>query len=1769
VLTSINQIKVDIGSEKTLTLDAAILGEAQRQCFAQIFPLPRPQVFTLFGCEIKSSTHGALIIHGTFAQLFPRKNVEADVCLFDSGTARHAVVRIPVPQNADAAFAYLSQYSVDEGDLVDPEKEAPTTSLGEYIENVTFSSTKSMIFSTFDYTADENARSSYPFAGPEEFPVEHVRKGLNFAADISLDKEDGDLDEFVGARLVPTGLDFEPPPYWCLVHAYDGSSVEQRPVFRFTRPIKNATLPIVDQKLVLSLEDMSIVLELARPLGGRRGPQILVDGTVKVSSNTLSVTAAFDYYYSQLSLLFRGCPTLGELLSQFNLGLDGLPDALLSIQLSRLMMLVDLDPTSVSAISFELTTKTDIDLIKGVISLKPTLAMQIDDPFDAELRSFEGSLKGDWTFEDVKFETEVGYPGLWFYAGMKKGEEASTKKLADRLFPGVNLPELTFKNMWIEGSIKERSLSATIEAEVREATGTTWGFRAPPEISLWCALECPPAGEGQPPPAGEGQPKKSIVLSACSVEFNLPLAGVNIFLSGEYVDGQDGLQFDGSTGPGQKIKIGELINDLAGKFNADTTPVPDAIKTLVFTNLALSFNTSKQKSFRFTGEARLEIEGTPCEISLTVELADKDANGKYQKRFAGTLKAGGVQFQLKVEAGKGGAELLATWEKSPGALELDLGALGSSPELSYVKDLLTPPKEANLTLNLGENNKVKRLAIDLTLDNGAKAELRLAQDPAAKEPSWIVALGLQPTKITTRNMSQGLGALGKMLDPYDITLNDLLVVVANADSPKDQKLTLAGNPVTKGFLLKGVLEFGGTSFRKPFECRLGEDKPKALPGPSTGGSPAPVSTVPSVAPASPPAVSSTNGEVKEANNNVPVGRTIGPVTFRKARLESRGERVYLLLDASLGSGGLALDLTGFNVNFPLKDIRNPATLVANIGVGLDGLSIAYSNPPLTISGGLIRTDGTLPYKGPVFRGHLLIKAETFQITVLGCYGNIEVGTDKKLTPSLFLYGVYAGMLGGPPPFYVTGLALGGGYNSRMLLPKVEEVAEFPLVKAVTDPASFATSPNDAITKITEKIVPSPGDYWLAIGVKFDSFKMADSFALFSVSFGTRLQFALLGLTKLTLPQGAKRDEAALYAELAIRAVLDPDAGVFSIEGRLTQSSYVLSKQLHLTGGFAFFVWFGNSTEAGDFVISLGGYHHDFPPPAHYPVVPRVGIRGQIDRLTVVGEAYLAITPSCVMAGQRLEAVFETDVIVVAFVAYADFLIAWAPFHYDARIGIGISVALQELRSFKLEVFASLHIWGPPFAGIAEVMLATLSFAVEFGDQSKAKPDPLEWDQFQKAFLPSPDSNGNGGGLSTIRITEGLVREVKREKEKVAYRIVNPYELMIETDSVVPCSEVGLAGLDLRLMSLLNDVSRIPTSGKNLIIVAAVNNVLHFRFFDGDGKVVVDTDEKSLSEQAWQIKKLREQLKSLWPPHELTWSDKERVITAVTSIVGHTRLAGVTSQRSAARIGIRPMAATALKSSHLVSIKRNGVGVEPRFKPVQWSRKNYPEALWSDKAATGKPDAGMIKDVPSGVVLRVGPTEPTCRLGPFLIEKFQYEEIKPKKKIPWSLAAQVPTPITKEALSEVLARRLRDDKPRRNHIRDCLVNCWNGPELQLVSWGDGSKVPISGNNLVIVGTDSGGLLHIRIFDAAGNRVTDADQSQLPITQAAAISALKQQIPGLLPPHVLTDAEKARVITQATSIAGDTRWNEFALTKTSEKPFEYFQAPPTCAALGQSL
>lgn len=94
--------------------------------------------------------------------------------------------------------------------------------------------------------------------------------------------------------------------------------------------------------------------------------------------------------------------------------------------------------------------------------------------------------------------------------------------------------------------------------------------------------------------------------------------------------------------------------------------------------------------------------------------------------------------------------------------------------------------------------------------------------------------------------------------------------------------------------------------------------------------------------------------------------------------------------------------------------------------------------------------------------------------------------------------------------------------------------------------------------------------------------------------------------------------------------------------------------------------------------------------------------------------------------------------------------------------------------------------------------------------------------------------------------------------------------------------LGLDGFDLQLM--LNDAKNIRKKGRNLIVMALVDEVLYFRVFNGNGRMVVDTDEKKRTEKARQIKDLRCQLEGLWPPHDLTESEKDKIRTALTSIL---------------------------------------------------------------------------------------------------------------------------------------------------------------------------------------------------------------------------------------------------------------------------------------------
>lgn len=131
-----------------------------------------------------------------------------------------------------------------------------------------------------------------------------------------------------------------------------------------------------------------------------------------------------------------------------------------------------------------------------------------------------------------------------------------------------------------------------------------------------------------------------------------------------------------------------------------------------------------------------------------------------------------------------------------------------------------------------------------------------------------------------------------------------------------------------------------------------------------------------------------------------------------------------------------------------------------------------------------------------------------------------------------------------------------------------------------------------------------------------------------------------------------------------------------------------------------------------------------------------------------------------------------------------------------------------------------------------------------------------------------------------------LHEVQPVKALIDYLRTNPkLDNPDGTEDKEPVSRpVGLDAFELQLMPSQKDARGIRREGKNRVVLALVNDVLCFRIFDGDGRIVVNTDEKRRTGKARQIKDLRSQLGCLWPPHELTGSEKDKILTALTSIL---------------------------------------------------------------------------------------------------------------------------------------------------------------------------------------------------------------------------------------------------------------------------------------------
>ena len=262
---------------------------------------------------------------------------------------------------------------------------------------------------------------------------------------------------------------------------------------------------------------------------------------------------------------------------------------------------------------------------------------------------------------------------------------------------------------------------------------------------------------------------------------------------------------------------------------------------------------------------------------------------------------------------------------------------------------------------------------------------------------------------------------------------------------------------------------------------------------------------------------------------------------------------------------------------------------------------------------------------------------------------------------------------------------------------LSKFGDYPLIQAL-DIAAKPQRPDGAAARSSASYFPMhKGTFWFAAGLSFNSFALVDGIAVVGVQIGDGLDINLLGLARMALP----RPQVALVSiEVALLVRFSSSEGVLWVQGQLTDNSWLLYPDIKLTGGFAYVIWF-KGEHAGEFVLTLGGYHPDFHRDG-YPVgaAPRPALEHRQHHHRSRPAATSRSRSEALMAGGDFEASATLGPAWAEVKFGAHGIVYFDPFHYDvsayARIAAGVTIdtwLFGEI-TISISVGARIDVEGP-------------------------------------------------------------------------------------------------------------------------------------------------------------------------------------------------------------------------------------------------------------------------------------------------------------------------------------------------------------------------------------------------------------------------------------------------------------------------------------------
>ncbi|KAH7258883.1 uncharacterized protein BKA55DRAFT_536598 [Fusarium redolens] len=631
-------------------------------------------------------------------------------------------------------------------------------------------------------------------------------------------------------------------------------------------------------------------------------------------------------------------------------------------------------------------------------------------------------------------------------------------------------------------------------------------------------------------------------------------------------------------------------------------------------------------------------------------------------------------------------------------------------------------------------------------------------------------------------------------------------------------------------------------------------------------------------------------ESPESQETTKFDKRVNGVTITNVGLDydAKGQKIKVKFTARMTVGPMDGELINFSMiiklprgeRIDLTDWRN-----LDIDMGLDGLSLAMTGSNLNVAGTLhrIKVEGDdISITG--FEGGVSVKLKKYQFVGFGSYKSVK--TKQEEFVSLMAYALLKGPMLKTGLVELSGISGGFGFGSKLEIPSITEIHKFPLlVDPDTDPMVMFDRLRG--TGDTKYMTETNGANWVAAGVLGTACELIDVRAVLTIPLDPSAgELAIVGTASGQFPRDAKPGKALAAIKINFQGSIDMSRGSMLFQGRIADGSFILFDDCVLTGGFAVGAWFGTSPQAGDWCISIGGWHPAYQPPDHYPKgLPRMGLSwtyGKDKCLSLSGQAYAAVTPEALMGGLAVRVKYEKWSCGAEFDFRTDLILYLHPLHYNAKFHVHASLwyeldAWVLRKKFTKSLGADLTVSGPPFGGVVEFKLTVITIRVKFGEH-QSKPDRLDFGDFMTVVLKNAETDHVFALESGAMTLEKVPAEAQTPKSSW---IVRGGSLAFSITSRVPTTSIEFEGAQDPKRQLGGRIFARPmqlfssSSGLTANIKASVHKI--------------NTNGEDLSE-GFFFEVLREQLPaSLWGSYDgntdamLGGTSRESTVTHATGL----------------------------------------------------------------------------------------------------------------------------------------------------------------------------------------------------------------------------------------------------------------------------------------------